>query len=142
MPVHGWRLYTGAVHLRLDEEPIESRVVGDESVVAESVGEVAYEVLKTRRVTNIHAPNPMDALRPEVAPGVHECRPGFSSTVGLDGNDGDLDDAMVVAGVQSRGLHIHHSHGTGAIQAIRTPVDRGWTFSALRLRQKLTNREH
>ena len=121
MPVHGWRLYAGAAHLRLDEEPIESRVVGDESVVAESVGEVSYEVLKPRRVTNIHAPNPMDALRPEVASGIHECRPGFSPTVGLDHNDGDLDDAMVVAGVQSCGLHIHHSDWTGEVQAIRTP---------------------
>jgi hypothetical protein len=120
VPVHGWRLYTGAAHLRLDEEPIESCVVGDESVVAESVGEVADDVLKPRRLTNIHAPNPMDALRPEVSSGIHECRPGFSPTIGLDRNDGDLDDSMVVAGMQSRGLHIHHSDWT-EVQAIRTP---------------------
>jgi hypothetical protein len=142
VPVHGWRLYTGAAHLRLDEEPIESRVVGDESVVAESVGEIAYEVLKTRRVTNIHAPNPMDALRPEVAPGVHECRPGFSPTVGLDGNDGDLDDAMVVAGCSPVVSTSTTAMGLVRSRPFGPPVDRGWTFSALRLRQKLTNREH
>jgi len=110
MPTQGRRLDAHPSHLRLDEQRIEARVVSNEATAAEALREVACYLFKMRRLANVHSTHPVDPLGTSVPLGIHKRGPRFAPPFRLERYNGHLDYPMVVARVESGGLHVNHRH--------------------------------